>query len=138
MNRPLVAGKLLQLTTCLRELSTVAGLPYHRFAAEPAHFRLAERDVQLAVDSAVVVNNHLIVEEGKVPPATYFETFIRLADLKVLPRPLARRLARTTALRNRIVHEYESVDLRIVHRSLREFVGDYRRYVDTVRRKTGV
>ena len=135
MNRALVAQKLLQIGQCLNELQPLCRLTYRAFAAEPAHFRVAERDVQLIVDSAVAVNNELIVSAGRTPPSTYYETF---EALRILPAALARRLARTTGLRNRIVHQYESVDLRVLHKAIRGFVAAYTSYVRTIRRRTGV
>ena len=59
MNRTLLAQKLTQIATCLQELKPLLQVDYTTFASNPAHFRLAERDVQLIVDSAVDVNNHI-------------------------------------------------------------------------------
>ncbi|MBI4618483.1 MAG: DUF86 domain-containing protein [Planctomycetes bacterium] len=138
MNRALLAQKLAQIATCLEEMEPLLGTRLAEFRSTPGHFRLAERDVQLTVDSAVDVNNHLILEAGRQPPETYFDTFLALAQLGALSQALARKLARTTGLRNRIVHEYETVDLGVLHGALREFVRGYRQYIRAVRRRVGI
>ncbi len=138
MTQVLLVQRLSQIVTCCDELAPLLSIGYEEFASLPAHFRLAERDVQLVVDSAVDVNNHLILEAGRVPPQKYFDTFLELGRLKILPRALADRLARTSGLRNRIVHEYETVDLRILHGGLRSFERDYRDYARRIRGRAGL
>lgn len=138
MNGSLVAQRLKQIQVCCEELQPLLSVPFEAFRKTPAHYRLAERDIQLVVDSAVDVNNHLLVEARQSPPEKYYETFLALGRTSVLPRPLAERLARTTGLRNRIVHEYERVDLEIVHRALRAFVRSYAEYIRLVRRHVGL
>jgi uncharacterized protein YutE (UPF0331/DUF86 family) len=86
----------------------------------------------------VDINNELIVSSGGIPPGSYYETFPELARLKVLPHQLAKRLAATTGLRNRIVHEYESVDLRLLFTALRSLKRDYSRYVQLIRARAGL
>lgn len=133
MNRTLIAQKLAQIAACLLELKPVLQVDHSAFASTPAHFRLAERDVQLIVDSAVDINNHIMIEAGGTPPPTYYESFIALGRLKVIPAARARRLASTAGLRNRIVHQYENVDLRILHRSLESLVREYAAYARAIR-----
>lgn len=52
MKRALVAQKLRQITACCEELKPLLAIPFEEFRRHPAHFRLAERDIQLVVDSA--------------------------------------------------------------------------------------
>lgn len=137
MNELLVAEKLKRIEICRHELSALLDLEFEEFRAHPPHFRLAERDIQLIVDSAVDVNNHLALTAGRSPSASYFDSFVELGRSKVLPVRLATRLARTTGLRNRIVHEYEGVDLRILFRALPSLLKDYGQYIRHVRAWAG-
>ena len=133
MNRTLMAQKLTQIATCLLELKPLLQVDYPTFASNPAHFRLAERDVQLIVDSAVGINNHILIEAGGTPPPTYYESFLAMGRLKLIPAASARRLAGTAGLRNRIVHQYESVDLRVLHGALASLVREYTAYAKAIR-----
>ncbi len=138
MNQALLAQKLTQIATCLEEMKPLLQLTYAEFSSDAAHFRLAERDVQLIVDSAIDINNHLLLEAGRTPPATYYDSFVGMGASKILAVPCARRLAGTAGLRNRIVHQYESVDLRILHRALRAFMRDYGAFCGAVRKHAGL
>jgi uncharacterized protein YutE (UPF0331/DUF86 family) len=134
IDRRLVRAKLDAIVLYLERLAPLAGLTSEAFTGDYRNFNLAERNVQLAVDAAVDVNNHILLEAGRPAPPDYYSSFLALATLRVLPRPKAEALARTTGLRNRIVHAYEAVDLKIVHRGLREFIRLYRGYCTAVRR----
>ena len=63
----------------------------------------------------VDINYHLCVETTGVPPKDYHESFLRLADHGVLPRDRALAFARASGLRNRLAHEYNGLDERLVH-----------------------
>ncbi|MBI2901549.1 MAG: DUF86 domain-containing protein [Planctomycetes bacterium] len=138
MNVSLVGQKLARIAEYCRELEPLSRIPVAEFESRPDRHHLAERYVQLIVDSAVDINNHAILESGSPPPEKYFDTFVAMGRLHILPEPLARRLARTTGLRNRIVHEYEAVDLRIFHRSLPSFIRDFAEFARRLRKRAGI
>lgn len=102
----LVRAKVDAILLYLRRLEPLARLRYDDFAGDHRNINTAERNVQLVVDAAVDVNNHLVLESGRSAPADYYSSFTVLARLRVLPSSRAEALARTTGLRNRIVHEY--------------------------------
>ena len=52
---------------------------------------------------------HLAAESGQVPD-DYFESFWNAARLGAIDDKLARALAPSARLRNRLVHEYEALD----------------------------
>ena len=70
--------------------------------------------------------------EERTTRLTYRESFIRLAELAVYPAEFAERIARSAGLRNILVHDYNDVDPRIVHDSIRGCLEDYRRYIELV------
>ena len=61
-------------------------------------------------------------------PDTYYETFLQLGTLRVLPEDLAQGLAPSAGLRNRLVHEYDDVDDAIVYASVNEATKLYTDY----------
>lgn len=134
IDRKLVATKLDAIGLYLRRLEPLARIAYGRFSADYVTFNATERLVQLAVDAAVDINNHLLTQAGRTAPPDYYSSFADLATLKVVPDAFARRIARSTGLRNRLVHAYEQADLAILHRALPGLIRDYRRYSSAVRR----
>lgn len=55
--------------------------------------------------------NRFAFHLAQVPaPDNYYDTFIELGRLKILPARLAKQLAGMTAVRNRLEHEYDTID----------------------------
>lgn len=95
--------------------------------------------MERVVTRAIDVNEHLIAErstgrEEKTVRLSYKDTFLKLADLKVCPERFAKRIALSAGLRNILVHDYNDVDRRILHRSVKDCLKDYRKYLDYVLR----
>ena len=87
--------------------------------------RLLERMIGRMID----INFHLIVETGHPPPSDYYESYVRLGTLQVLPPDFARRLAPCAGLQNRIVHEYDEIDAAKVYEALHAAVKDIPEYL---------
>lgn len=128
MDPKLVRAKLAACRLHLNRLEPLAKKPYADFIADYVAFSAVERLVQLVVDTVVDINNHVLIESGAPAPKDYYSSFVGLGKLNWIPAPLARSLARTTGLRNRLVHAYEEVDLAVLYRALPAFLRDYRRY----------
>lgn len=94
--------------------------------------RILERIVMRAID----INEHLISElgtgEGKSTRLTYRDTFLFLTGLGVYSKEFSEQIARSAGLRNILVHDYNDVDRKIVHASIRHCLQDYHKYVESV------
>jgi len=64
----------------------------------------------------------------------YFTSFTKLSQLGVLPDDFAQTLAPTTAIRNRLVHEYDTVDDRLVYASIKPILEEFTQYLDAIRK----
>ncbi|CAN5295548.1 DUF86 domain-containing protein [soil metagenome] len=95
---------------------------------------VVERALQQVVDLAVKVNAHVVTSAGAPPPADYHTSFAAAATAGLIDGELAARLAPSTGLRNRLVHEYDEIDLDIVAGAIGEAVTAYGEYVTTVAR----
>lgn len=131
-DKNLVQRKIENILSYIEELKPLAALSYDSFVGDIRNFRTAERDLQLIVDAAVDINNHIIMTRGVVPPKDYFESFIKLSDLKVLPRDFAEKIAQSTGLRNRLVHAYESINVPMLFEDLPDDIEDYKQYCKRV------
>jgi uncharacterized protein YutE (UPF0331/DUF86 family) len=76
--------------------------------------RAAERLLQEAIEAALDINAHLIAERGRAVPDDSYGGFLALAELQILGDDLARELAPSAGLRNRLVHGYGTPDDRKV------------------------
>lgn len=67
----------------------------------------------------------MIVGLGATVPDSYFESFLELGSLHVMDGHLARSLAPSAGLRNRLVHEYDDIDDAIVYDSVKQAMRLY-------------
>jgi uncharacterized protein YutE (UPF0331/DUF86 family) len=132
IDKLLIREKLKSILRYIEESDSVSAMPFREFETDIKSLRLAERDLQLIVDAMVDVLNHILIERGGVPPESYYETFMEAGRRGVLPRQLARALAPSAGLRNRLVHEYEKIDLRKLHHALKHFLPLFRKFCRTI------
>ena len=128
----LVTRKLALITGDLTELRAVAAKSFDEYVASPRDELVVERLLERMIGRMIDVNYHLIVETGHPPPSDYYESFIRLGTLQVLPTDFALQIAACAGLRNRIVHEYDEIDPRKVYEALQvavKDIPDYLRYI---------
>ncbi len=120
--------KLHLLLRHLDELAPLCEMPLEEYKADYVKRYAVERLIEIIVEYAIDINRYIIEDLGKAPAQTYYDTFIVISELGVMPEGLAARLASTVGLRNRLVHNYERVQHDIVYYSLNPFVRNYRRY----------
>lgn len=101
----------------------------------------------VAIQEAVDITFHIASDEAWGVPASYADGFEILARRGVIEDRLARDLARTVAVRNRIAHGYASLDIDRLWAevpdgldALERFCGAIARFLEppgTIRRETG-
>lgn len=127
------ASRLLgELTGCLADL--------HRYRARITRHELnTVRDTQhmvlralyVAAQAAVDLALHLGADAGLLPAATYQDAFRRLADIGLLERDRADRLAAWAGFRNVLAHSYASVDYDRAYDALDQ-LGDLEQFAAVV------
>ena len=137
MRPEFVERKLQLIAEDLGRLAEFRDLTHEDFVADAVRLAAIERMLERIVLRAIDVNEHLIStlatgREQRTTRLTYRETFLALVEPGVLTAELAARIAPSAGLRNVLVHEYNDVDHRIVHRAIRSALGDYAAYVDAV------
>ncbi|MCM8901062.1 DUF86 domain-containing protein [Caldicoprobacter algeriensis] len=91
-----------------------------------------ERLIQLIVDLALDINNILLSYMGKPPASDYFNSFIELAECGVLDSKFAADIAPSSGLRNRLVHEYDKINDKIVYESIDKIIDMYVLYMQAI------
>ena len=134
LDRLLVERKAAHVAQYLDQLRRHGQIRLQRFTEDLTTRYAVERLMQLIVDEAIDINGHVILATRQAPPRDYYASFIQLGRLGACSRSLASSLAPTTALRNALVHEYEDVDVKEVHRNIQRFLSFYPRYLREVLR----
>ena len=128
MDKEFTRRKLALLLKHLNELRSLIPIGLDEYKANFERRYAVERLIEIVVEYAIDINNYIIETCDALPSQTYYDSFIKLAEWKVIPESLAARLASTTGLRNRLVHNYEKVRHDIVYYSLKPLVRNYQRY----------
>ena len=106
----IIRRKLQRIAASLDGLRPVARLSLEEYRARFYERKATERLLQEAIEAALDVNAHLIAELGGEVPEEYYGGFLKVGQLGVLPVDLAGALAPSAGLRNRLVHEYETIE----------------------------
>ena len=110
------------MTTYLNDL-----LPYRKISFDTfmkKHYEI-ERLLELLIMTASDIIFHLISEKGEAAPASYKAAFLRAGEMGVIGKKLSKSLALSAGLRNILVHEYEEIDYRLVHKSIPLAIRDF-------------
>lgn len=125
----LVVRKINLIAQDFNELFSLSRKTQEEYLASRVDEVLAERYLERTIGRMIDINYHLITESGHPPPRDYYESFIHLGKLSVLPPGLANTVAACAGLRNRIVHEYDDIDPVKVYEGLQAAVRDIPQYL---------
>ncbi|MBU4252342.1 MAG: DUF86 domain-containing protein [Candidatus Omnitrophica bacterium] len=128
----LVRRKLSRLNMYLEKLKPISQKSLEEYKSEFYLKSSAERLIQLIVECAIDINNHVVVETNNRPPEDYSVSFIRASDIALITRDLAEKLKGSAGMRNILVHEYMDIDDEKVYNALSLAIKDYKEYLKQV------
>jgi len=132
VNRELVRRKLNKLIQYLQELESIKNYTLKEYLDNFFIKRTTERLLQMIVETATDINGHIIVDNGNPPPKDYYESFILLAQQGIIDKKFAEKLAPSAGLRNRLVHEYDDINDKIVFKNVTTALNMYRKYIEII------
>jgi len=109
-----IRRKLAIIVGNLRALEPVRVMSKRDYIEDFYKRKATERLLQELIEAAIDINVHLIVEASHTAPDDYYESFIKMGELGIISSDLAEKLAPSTGLRNRLLHEYDMLDHEIV------------------------
>lgn len=108
----------------LSRLREKQGVELETFLGDPDIQDVVLHNLQLAVQAALDAALHVISDSGWELPRTGGGAFEVLARHGVVDLPLGERLRAAVALRNRLIHAYDTLDLERIHRIYHQDLGD--------------
>ena len=131
----LIQQKLVNMDSYIEELGPYLESSLEEYLEKPGQRRVVERLAQVIIESAIDTNNLLIVASGDAPASTARESFAAVHTLGIIDSYLLTRFRQTyVGLRNRIVHNYDVLDNRVVYLTAGRLMEDARKYVGSVYR----
>lgn len=134
VDRNVVERRLTHLLASVDILKEYQALSPEELAAGPKVYWAVQHGLQLCVQAVLDIATHLVAALGGPIGEDYRSQIMALADLGVLPRAFAERIAPMAGFRNVLVHEYMDVDLREVHRFLTHHLGDFEAFAYYIHR----
>ena len=128
----IIVNKLIKMEEYIAELEEFKPDTYQEYKKDQLKRYAVERLIQLIIDLALDVNNILIKKADKYPAKDYFSSFLELVDLEILPEEFAKDIAPSTGIRNRLVHEYERINDKVVYQNLDKLIKYYLNYIKYV------
>ena len=110
LDKEILRRKLVVIIENLRALAPIREMTREEYFGDLYRRKAAERMLQELIEAAIDINTHIIVQAGGGAPDDYCESFIKAGEHGILPPELAGKLAPSTGLRNRLVHEYHALN----------------------------
>lgn len=132
LDKNLIKEKLKNILNYLEELKPILTKSYKEYIKDYTNYRTIERNIQLIVDTAVDINNHIILANDREPPIDYYDSFVKMENLEIISSELARKLASSAGLRNKLVHEYEKIDDHLLYLEAKKNLKNYFEYIKLV------
>lgn len=128
----LVRRKLSRLNMYLEKLKPILQKKLEEYKEDFYLKSSAERLIQLIVECASDINNHVVVETGNRPPEDYNISFTKAAEVGLISRDLAEKIRGSAGMRNILVHEYMDIDDEMVYRAIPLTIKEYKEYIREV------
>lgn len=127
---PQVANSILNnLRSYLTKLQILAAVPKQEFLTDFTKVESAKHLLQVSIESCLDLAQHIVADEGYRTPNSYYDTFVVLHEVGILPDDLMPTLRQMVGFRNRAVHLYWEIDDATVYRILQQNLGDFDIYV---------
>jgi len=125
----IIINKLIKMEKYISELEKFKPKTFKKYQKDQLKRYAIERLIQLIIDLALDINNILIKKSDRYPAQDYYSSFLELIDLGILSEEFAKDIAPSTGIRNRLVHEYEEVDNKVVYQNLDKLIKYYLSYI---------
>ncbi|HEY3998394.1 MAG TPA: HepT-like ribonuclease domain-containing protein [Candidatus Xenobia bacterium] len=129
LDKALLQRKLNAMVPYLRDLEAHLPPTAHEFEADPY---AVERLLQLLVDAAVAINTEVAQSVAQIPPSDDDSSFYSMIRCRWIDDEIAHALAPLAGLRNRLVHQYEDVDLAQTWQKTQASLPYWHRYLKSV------
>lgn len=127
VDRDVVMAKVATIDRCLERIALTRGP--RRTVLLPIEIEdLVVLNIQRAVQAAIDLASHVVATEGYGLPDSVAASFSLLERQGVLAPELARRLRGMVGFRNIAVHDYQSIDPRILESILARHLDDLRTF----------
>ena len=137
IDKELVQRQLKQLRESIGILHSLGETQREEFTTDYRIYGLAERYLQLAIESCLHTCGILVASFGLRRPEGYHELLSIIAGQKIIPQALAYRLEILTNLRDSLVHDPGTLSRDLLYDHIQQRIDDLNTFAETVEEKIG-
>jgi uncharacterized protein YutE (UPF0331/DUF86 family) len=128
----IIKRKMAVIVENLKALEPIKDMTQEEYIRDLYKRKATERLLQELIEAAIDINTYIIVQTGHTAPDDYYESFLKMGELKIVSLDLANKLAPSAGLRNRLVHEYNQLKHSMVLDAVRIAEELYSKYVKEI------
>jgi len=135
VDKELVQRQLKQLREAVYILKDLGKTKQEEFTTDYRVYGLAERYLQIAIESCLQVCGILVASLGLRRPEGYHELLSVVATQQIIPNSLAYRLEILTNLRDTLVHDSSTLSHDLLYDYIQQRVDDFEVFANAVEEK---
>jgi uncharacterized protein YutE (UPF0331/DUF86 family)/predicted nucleotidyltransferase len=135
VDKELLERHLKQLREAVHILKDLGNTKREEFTADYRAYGLAERYLQIAIESCLRVCGILVVSLGLRRPEGYHELLSVVASQQIIPNSLAYRLEILTNLRDSLVHDSSTLNHDLLYDYIQQRIDDFEVFAAAVEEK---
>ena len=135
LDKELIAHYLKHLRSAVAILRDLARTEREAFCSDYRIYGLAERYLQQAIESCLSICCTIIAAFVLRRAEAHYELLSIIANQQIISRSLAYRLEVLTNLRDKLVHEPDSLDHEVLYEQIQHHLEDLEEFAGTIERK---
>ncbi|MGC8961696.1 MAG: type VII toxin-antitoxin system HepT family RNase toxin [Candidatus Bathyarchaeia archaeon] len=129
LDKDLISTKLSRLRLYLRFLKELQKASVEEFMGDFKACGAAERYLQVSIECLIDVGSEIISSLQLRRPERYRDVPYILAEAKIIPKEYAETFASMIGFRNLLVHDYASINLKLVYEFLQTKLSDIEEFI---------
>ena len=138
VDKPLILRKIDRIETYLKQIRQRKDPGIEAFRKDKDLQSIVLFNLIQSIQSCIDIGTHIISDSVWETPGSQADIFEILSQKKIITKPLAGKMIKMIGFRNRIVHEYEKIDLKIVYEVWRKNIGDIEKFCKAIVLKLGL
>jgi len=126
--KEIIEEKLLKLEEATSILEKFKNIPEKEFVQDQKTNYATMYALILGIESICDIGSHILSYHFQEKVATYKDTISLLAKHQIIPNLLKTKSIKMTDFRNVLIHIYVKIDLKEVHKSVKEAPKQFRQY----------
>jgi len=132
VNRVILERILADIKTNVKELRGAIDVTWDLYRTDVRVRRFVERTLHIIIEGCIDAAQHIISDEGMREPKSYRDTFVVLAENKILLTEDLVRFENIASFRNVLVHYYSKIDDATVYGIFRNNLSDFDLFIERI------